>query len=923
MFGIAIDVAFQVAVAAMQVAGVPERGDVPEHGRVSTFGNSAQFEAALARLASGDLAVVWTSRRQQEGSAGIYLERLDRDGAALGGEQAVNLWTPGAQTSPAIASLADGGFLIVWQSHGQDGDRGSIVARRFDRHGVGGDERLVNATADGDQAAPVVASAADGSACVAWASDEDAIVLRPVLADGAWGEELRVSRGTAVRTPSIAMSSPDRAMVAWTEDDRRGDPCVRLALVDLVAERVLDVETVAYDAYEPTLAAGGDGGAILTYEAAIRDGAQAACAHEAWAALVDARGCVVSTPVCLGPAVAASPTLLDGPDPSRRYAVALGAPTLPPSGSDQPIRSRVSIAFLDEAGRACGPVERLTDALPGGQSLRQAAGTSRLVALAGGGYAIAWDGDAGLGDASAAHVTIAGGQPLARATGTPLGIDPATARAASGADGTASPHVPPTFDPRDVERGPRTIAWSDLGVGFDAVVDTGWTPPDCSMAVGPNHVLAMTNGRISIFTKAGAILFTDEIEGAGGFWGSVGATSFVFDPECVYDPIHDRYWAMASEAASAAGKSYALIAVSDDGDPIGTWYRYRLETTALAGTVFDSPNISIGDQAVYVTGDGNAGNYQVFIWDVASFLAGQAPAIAKSLNISTAVQSAGMPPIADPTAPGLYLLEHKEAGSNTKVKIYCLRQALTTPIVSSVEVTVPTYGPPEDPPQKGTTVRPDTFDARFWSVDYRNGSLWGTHHVNASRVVARWYEFQMNGWPTSGSLPTLRQSGSIDLGATVRTFFSAIGVDDQGNAALTCARSSPDEYISMLTTFRTPSDPLGTMRLPIIAKTNTGAYTEASRWGDYAAVRRDPAAPLTAPVFWANHEYAVSASSWRSWVQSFTVPGPSPDLNGDGSVNATDLAVLLGGWGGAGLGDLDLDGTIGPADLALLLGAWS
>jgi plastocyanin len=60
-------------------------------------------------------------------------------------------------------------------------------------------------------------------------------------------------------------------------------------------------------------------------------------------------------------------------------------------------------------------------------------------------------------------------------------------------------------------------------------------------------------------------------------------------------------------------------------------------------------------------------------------------------------------------------------------------------------------------------------------------------------------------------------------------------------------------------------------------------------------------------------------------VGSITVvaPPPSPDIDGNGSVNASDLAALLGNWGGTGATDLDRDGTTAASDLAVLLAAWT
>ena len=58
-------------------------------------------------------------------------------------------------------------------------------------------------------------------------------------------------------------------------------------------------------------------------------------------------------------------------------------------------------------------------------------------------------------------------------------------------------------------------------------------------------------------------------------------------------------------------------------------------------------------------------------------------------------------------------------------------------------------------------------------------------------------------------------------------------------------------------------------------------------------------------------------------IQQNGACGNPADLNGDGVVNAADLATLLGAWGTSGPGDLNGDGIVGSADLTALLAAWS
>ncbi|MFO0784077.1 MAG: hypothetical protein U0636_10385 [Phycisphaerales bacterium] len=62
-------------------------------------------------------------------------------------------------------------------------------------------------------------------------------------------------------------------------------------------------------------------------------------------------------------------------------------------------------------------------------------------------------------------------------------------------------------------------------------------------------------------------------------------------------------------------------------------------------------------------------------------------------------------------------------------------------------------------------------------------------------------------------------------------------------------------------------------------------------------------------------------TTWESVLPSLTPPCPA-DLDGSGTVDGTDLGLLLGAWGTAPLGDLDSSGSVDGTDLGLLLGAW-
>ena len=69
-------------------------------------------------------------------------------------------------------------------------------------------------------------------------------------------------------------------------------------------------------------------------------------------------------------------------------------------------------------------------------------------------------------------------------------------------------------------------------------------------------------------------------------------------------------------------------------------------------------------------------------------------------------------------------------------------------------------------------------------------------------------------------------------------------------------------------------------------------------------------------------QIAPAGTPWAAATFATVAESNTADVDDSGVVDASDLAVLLGSWGGAGAADLDENGTIDAADLAQLLGSW-
>jgi hypothetical protein len=185
--------------------GARAAGAASEELQVNTYTTGAQDDPAMAALADGTFVVLWESTGQDGSGEGLYGRFLSAAGEPAGDEFAVNLHTSGNQDTPGLAALPEGGFLAVWEDAGQDGDGETVVGQRFDTAGGRmGTEFRINGGTAGDQQEPAVAACAGGFVVV-WVSATDegadgsgtAVVARRFDAKGgALGDDIAVNTYT-------------------------------------------------------------------------------------------------------------------------------------------------------------------------------------------------------------------------------------------------------------------------------------------------------------------------------------------------------------------------------------------------------------------------------------------------------------------------------------------------------------------------------------------------------------------------------------------------------------------------------------------------------------------------------------------------------------------------------------------------------
>ena len=170
--------------------------------------------AEVAVLSNDRFVVCWETAGEGDGShVGIFGQIFDRYGNIIGEEFPVNTFTYDKQKDQKITPLKNGGFVICWYCASHPLDNGGIIAQIFNNSGIKvGTEFLVNSYTETEQRVPTISSLSDGGFVICWESYGQNDFWVGIYAQ--IFDELGNKRGAEFRINSLPESSPLRPSVS-------------------------------------------------------------------------------------------------------------------------------------------------------------------------------------------------------------------------------------------------------------------------------------------------------------------------------------------------------------------------------------------------------------------------------------------------------------------------------------------------------------------------------------------------------------------------------------------------------------------------------------------------------------------------------------------------------------------------------------
>jgi hypothetical protein len=460
------------------------------------------------------------------------------------------------------------------------------------------------------------------------------------------------------------------------------------------------------------------------------------------------------------------------------------------------------------------------------------------------------------------------------------------------------------------------------GTNFDGLGANGGAPPDNDGKVGPNHYIQWINTQFAVYDKTGTKLYGPA--NGNTLFTALGSSNPCVthndgDPIVEYDLLADRWVLTQFVVGSSPNFSHQCVAISQTGDPLGSYYLYDFVTDSV--NFVDYPHWGVWPDSYYMTAHifNAAGTTYLgqglYVFERPKMLAGL-PARVQGANVGAGTFGGALPSDLDsltPPPPGSpnYMIApgSPELDGTVGTVLHIWKASATWGVTPTFTITGPTdvataafradiCGFSRNcVPQSGTTTTLDAISDRLlWRLAYRNfggtESLVLNHTVDvmtppSNQAGVRWYEVR-----SPGSSPTIFQQGTLAPDSLYR-WMGSIAMDNSGDIALGYSKSSSGIFPEIDITGRLPSDPLGTMGAEIVMKAGLGSQTGGlNRWGDYTAMSVDPRDGCT---FWYTNQYqpANGSFNWSTRIASFRFPSCVSPLRGTIQGFVTDAVTGL------------------------------
>jgi hypothetical protein len=456
----------------------------------------------------------------------------------------------------------------------------------------------------------------------------------------------------------------------------------------------------------------------------------------------------------------------------------------------------------------------------------------------------------------------------------------------------------PIVDQTDIlgrGKGRKIQAAPTLGRNFTGVSNTGWYPPDPSLAASADYVVEAANASIRVMNKAGTLLNQVTL---ANFFAGVTPPNFIYDPKVVYDPDRDRFVVLVLALDNATQIGYYLVAASRTGNPTGQWWSYKLNARLDGNTNTtnwpDYPGLGFDGEAVYLTSNQYTLANNIFSYSKIRILDKNVLYAGGNLNwfdftnmrnSDNTLVFTIKPAVTYGAAGGEYLLNTRPNGAS-----YVTLWQVTNPIAPTPTLTrqggrtnVGAYAFPANTAQLGACPNLDAGDCRTQDVVWRDGTLyagfceghnWGGGTVSSVRLLK-----------IATATATATQDYTFGQN-NVHYFYPNVTADACGRMYIVCQKSSSAIFTEVHCVVDPWSDPTTTL-----IKAGTACYNivnqnePRNRWGDYSGICADPSSGV-----WAVGEVATAANQWNTWIGEITSAGTTL-----AAVAGRDTSVCAGG----------------------------